>query len=115
VTEIRTARSHGVREKLNSGERTALIQIRSMPGYEVLLDLMEMSCIEQESKLINTPVDRPDSVLAEHRMSKAFWQVFQAVQKKVEFEIALQLGMEADRKAAMDEGDEDPDQILLRP
>jgi hypothetical protein len=116
VSEIRTERTHGLKDQLSSRGRAGLVSIRHSDGYEALLDLMEMCCVEQETRLINVEVENTEKVVAEHKMSKAFWQVFVGLQKKVEVEIALHLGLLEDqqqRKQAADEYDET--QQLLRP
>lgn len=113
---IRTERTHGLREHLNASQRSSLLQVRHMPGYDVLLDLMEKACIEQETRLINVEVDQAETIVAEHRMAKAFWQVFTSLQKKVETEIAIQLGLDDETAARRSEADNyDPAQELLRP
>jgi hypothetical protein len=115
MSTIRTERSHGLQERLNGSERASLVQIRHMPGYEVLLDMMEKACIEQETRLINTPVANARKIVAEHRMSKAFWQVFTSFQRQVETEINIHLGLQAEESQRKASEDEDPDQQLLRP
>lgn len=114
--EIRTDRTHGLKERLPAGARGHLVQIRYMPGYDVILDLIEMCCIEQETRLINVPVEDEKTIIAEHKMSKAFWQVFQAIQKKVESEVNIQLQLDQERKAEQEDSDDyDPEQQMLRP
>jgi hypothetical protein len=114
MNQIRTERTHGLTERLDAAERGALVQLRHTPGYEVLLDLMERACIAQETKLINAPVEDTELILAEHKMSKAFWQVFQTMQQLVETEIDIHLGLESERKAADEAEDSyDPDQEIL--
>lgn len=111
---IRTERTHGTGEDLTEVERGALMQLRYTPGYQVLLDMMERACISQETKLINAEVDEPETILAEHRMSKAFWQVFQSMQKQVEREVAIHLGFEQERKEKKQEAENfEPDQDIL--
>lgn len=113
---IRSERTHGLKERLNAGERAHLLVVRNMPGYQVLLDIMEKACIEQETRLINVPVDNEALIVAEHRMAKAFWQVFTGVQNKVEEEINIHLNLESEKKAAQNEADNyDEDQELQRP
>ena len=91
-SEPRTERSHGLRANLNEGERQGLFNLVQMPGYETLLDIMERACIQQETKLINADASDEVHVLAEHKMSKAFWQVFIAVQKEVQYQVNEFLG-----------------------
>lgn len=116
MSDVRTERSLGLQARLNASQRTSLVQVRHMPGYEVLLDMMEKACIEQETKLINVDTGDEKQIVAEHRMSKAFWQVFVSMQKQVETEISIHLGIEADERARAQEDDElDPDQEILSP
>jgi hypothetical protein len=114
--EIRNERTHGLKATLPPQQRVALLAIREMPGYEALLDLIEMCCIEQEGNLVNTPVDQPSSILAEHQFSKAFWQVFTALQRKVEQERAIQDAIDEQRRDHARAADEyDEAQIFVRP
>jgi hypothetical protein len=114
--EIRKARTHGLRERLDPADRGHLLQIRFMPGYEVLLDLIEMACIEQETRLINVPVEDESTIVAEHKMAKAFWQVFQALQRKVNTEVNFQMQLEEESKVNRDDLDNfDEAQRILRP
>lgn len=116
MNEVRTERTHGIRAGLDASARGSLLQIRHMPGYEVLLDLMEQACIEQESKLILSPVSEPDKIVAEHRLAQAYWQVFVTLQQKVERELAEHLGQIADRKYRVEQEESfDEDQQILRP
>lgn len=114
--EIRDERTQGLQERLSPAQRSALLQIRYTPGYEAILDVMEMACIEQETRLINVEVDKPETIVAEHRMAKAFWQVFTAVQKKIEAEINAQLRIEEDAKYERQQANSrDEQQETLRP
>lgn len=90
--------------QLTPAQRGDLFTLRQSPGFTALLDMMEMACVEQESNLINVPATEPDTVLAEHRLSKAFWQVFIHFQKKVQIECDIHLGIkaEADRRVQQD-------------
>ena len=114
--EIRTERTHGLKDALTSRQRAALVSIRHAEGYEALLDLIEMCCIEQETRLINAEVSDTEKILAEHRMAKAFWQIFQGVQKKVEVEIAIHTGLLEDQQYRRQNAEQyDEAQELLRP
>jgi hypothetical protein len=104
----------GLKSKLSTGQQQALYQLSEHPGYAVLLDVMEMACIEQDTRLINTDAAKPEDVLNEHRMSKTFWQIFVAVQKKVAYEREEYLGT-LEKEAAGDvETDEELDMGILR-
>jgi hypothetical protein len=48
---------------------------------------MEQCCIEVESVLINTDADDEKAVLANHKMSKAAWQIFTHFQERIDAEI----------------------------
>lgn len=112
---IRTERTHGIGQRLDASQRASLLQVRYTPGYEILLDLIEQICIEQETRLINQEARDEEGIVAEHRMAKAFWQVFVTLQTKVEVEIAIHLGLEADAKRqAEEEASYDPDQEILK-
>ena len=90
---VRQANTAGLRAQLNSTQRQALFQLTESAGYQVFLDIMEMACVEQDTRLVNSDPAHPETVLAEHRMSKAFWQIFVAVQKKIEYERVEFLGI----------------------
>jgi hypothetical protein len=114
--DIRDERTHGLKDHLTPSQRARLLSLRRSDGYEVLLDLMEMCCIEQETKLINVDVKDESGIIAEHRMAKAFWQVFTSLQKKVEVEVMLHTTAEEEaRLARQEEEGEDPAQRILRP
>lgn len=114
--ETRTERTQGLKERLIPAERAALLQIRHTDGYEVLLDIMEKACVEQETRLINLDVSEEPRILAEHKMAKAFWQVFVALQTKVEVEISIHLAAIADAEQHdVDRENFDPEQEMLKP
>lgn len=66
-------------------------------GWQVALDLMEAAVIEQDTALINAPVEDEAKVLGQHKVAKAAWMFFVDVQKKMQIEInkSLQLELEA--------------------
>jgi hypothetical protein len=85
VLTTRTQRTLSVRDRAFSPEKLQRIARLALdPGYEDLLDIMEMACIEQETALINTPVEQMDRVLGEHCLAKAAWQFFTYIQKQVQ-------------------------------
>jgi len=88
LKEIRTERRYGVTSQLDVQERRALFTLRQHDGWPVLLDVIEMVCIEIETDLINTPAEQELAILAKHKMSKAAWQVFTHLQEKVEDEVS---------------------------
>jgi len=88
---LRTERTFGVTAELRPIQRRNLLAFRNSEVYPDVLDVLEMVCIETETKLINTdPADEP-AVLANHRMAKAAWQMFTHMQQKIEAESQLYL------------------------
>jgi hypothetical protein len=84
--QIRTERSFGVTAELKPNQRRNLFNLVRSEIYPDLLDVLEMVCIETETKLINTDPADKRSVLANHRMAKAAWQMFTHMQTKIEDE-----------------------------
>lgn len=72
---------------LNETQRTHLLSVIQSPGYTVMLDIMERACLQQQTRMVNAPTDNDPMVLAEHKITKAMWGFFIAVQKNVEWEI----------------------------
>jgi hypothetical protein len=103
----------GLRSKLSKMQQGHLYQLSEQPGYQVLLDVIEMACVEQDTKLINADPAQPETVLSEHRMSKAFWQIFVAIQKKVEYEREEFLAIRMKENAPEAVPDEETDQEIL--
>lgn len=89
---IRTERRFGVTAELTAMQRRNLFTVRNSEGWMDVLDVMEMCCIEMETKLINTEPAAESDVLANHRMAKAAWQIFTHLQTKIDDEIAIYLG-----------------------
>lgn len=98
--------------QLTADRRSLLFSLRHHPGYEVFLDMMESVCVEQETTLINAPASETAVVLAEHKMAKAFWQVFVSTQKKIEFECAEHLSAAKRKEEEQDQGDEVSDEQI---
>jgi hypothetical protein len=88
---IRTERRFGVTSQLLPQQRRNLMTVRNGPEWPDVLDVMEMVCIEMESKLINTDAEQELEVLANHKMAKAAWQIFIHLQDKIDSEISLYL------------------------
>jgi hypothetical protein len=86
---VRTERRFGVTASLSPEARRNLVGIRRNYAWDDLLDVLEMVCIETETALINTPADDDKAVLANHKMAKAAWQMFETFQTKVDAEISL--------------------------
>lgn len=91
MSEIRTERRFGVTSNLQPVQRMRLHAIRSSDGWPDLLDVMEMVCIEIETDLINTAAENEAAVLANHKMSKAAWKIFEHLQLKIDSEISQYL------------------------
>jgi hypothetical protein len=91
MIDIRTERRFGVTAELTALQRRNLFVIRNGEGWTDVLDVMEMCCIEMETKLINTEPAAEQDVLANHRMAKAAWQIFTHLQTKIDDEISLYL------------------------
>ena len=83
---IRTERTFGVTAELQPVQRRNLHNLEHSEIYPDLLDVMEMVCIEMETRLINTDAADEASVLANHRMAKAAWQIFTYMQEKIHSE-----------------------------
>lgn len=88
---IRTERRFGVTATLSLEARRNIMQVRNGPEWQDILDVMEMCCIETETRLINTPAEQELEVLANHKMAKAAWQIFTHMQEKIDIEISLYL------------------------
>lgn len=88
---LRTERTFGVTAGLKPTQRRNLTMLKDSELYPDLLDVMEMVCIEVESKLINTDAADESAVLANHKMAKAAWQMFVHMQEKIAQESQLYL------------------------
>jgi len=84
---IRTERRFGVTAQLDPNALRRLYVTRSQDVWGDLLDVMEQCCIEIESTLINTDADDEKAVLANHKMSKAAWQIFTHFQERIDAEL----------------------------
>lgn len=91
MTDIRTERSFGVTGELRPMQRQHLLAFVNSEVYPDVLDVLEMVCIETETKLINTEPANEAEVLANHRMAKAAWQMFTHMQEKIATEAAAYL------------------------
>ena len=83
MNEIRTERTFGVTAELKPRQRQQLTLFLDSEVYKDVLDVLEMVCIETETKLINTDPAKPEEVLANHHMAKAAWQMFTHMQEKI--------------------------------
>jgi hypothetical protein len=88
---IRTERKFGVTAELRPIQQMHLLSLLNSEVWPDLLDVMEMVCIEQETRLINTDAAKEAEVLAEHKMSKAAWMIFTHLQEKVQQQARLYL------------------------
>jgi hypothetical protein len=89
MSDVRTERTFGVTAELKPAQRRNLLALMNSEVYPDLLDVLEMVCIETETKLINTDPAAEAEVLANHRMAKAAWQMFTHMQEKLASETAL--------------------------
>lgn len=103
----------GLRSKLTRMQQGHLYNLSEQPGYQVLLDVIEMACVEQDTNLINADPAEPEKVLTAHMMSKAFWQIFVAIQKKVEYEREEFLAVRRTAETADEPTDEEVDSEIL--
>lgn len=111
---VRQPDTCGIRSKLNKQQQQALHVMSESQGYQVLLDVIEMACIENDAKLINSAPADPEAVLAKHRMSKAFWQIFMAIQKKIEYERNEYLGLQKAKEQPREQEEEVQDTEILQ-
>lgn len=93
--ETRTERTFGVTAELKPIQRRNLLNLRNSEVYPDLLDVLEMVCIEIETALINTDAADEKAVLANHKMAKAAWQMFEHMQQKIDTETKLFLASQA--------------------
>ena len=91
IEEIRTERTFGVTSELKPAQRMRLLALSNSEVYPDVLDVMEMVCIEEETKLINTDPADEAAVLANHKMAKAAWLIFTHLQEKITSEGRLYL------------------------
>jgi hypothetical protein len=91
MAETRTERTFGVTATLRPAQRRNLLALINSEVYPDLLDALEMVCIETETLLINTDAADEPAVLANHKMSKAAWQMFIHMQEKIQAEAMLHL------------------------
>lgn len=88
---IRSERTFGVTAELKPAQRRNLLALINSEVYPDVLDVLEMCCIETETKLINTEPSDESAVLANHRMAKAAWQMFTHMQEKIAAETRVYL------------------------
>jgi|SRR5579872_5180706 hypothetical protein len=91
MTAIRTERRFGVTAQLEPNQRRNLNALRNSEVWDDLLDVLEQTCIEIETDLINTPADEEAAVLANYRMAKSAWKMFTHFQEKIFLESSLYL------------------------
>jgi hypothetical protein len=91
MTAIRNERRFGVTAQLEPNQRRNLNALRNSEVWDDLLDVMEQTCIEVETDLINTSAADENAVLANHKMAKAAWKMFTHFQEKIFSESSLYL------------------------
>jgi hypothetical protein len=96
---IRNERRFGVTAELEPIQRRNLLNMRNSEAWPDVLDVLEMCCIEIETKLINTDAADETAVLANHKLAKAAWVIFTQFQLKIDSEIALFLASVAPKSA----------------
>lgn len=89
MSAVRTARTIGVTQQLAGEDRRNLVQLRTSPLWDSVLNAMERFCIEQESELIRTPVGDDSTILAQHGKAQAAWEMFEHFQLTVLREVQL--------------------------
>jgi hypothetical protein len=80
---VRTERRFGVTAELQPIQRRNLLNVRNSEAWPDVLDVMEMCCIEIESRLINSDPANSEEVLANHKLSKAAWVIFTQFQELI--------------------------------
>lgn len=94
---IREHRTLSVKDQaLTEAELAMLSELSMDPRYQVLLDVMERACIEQETALINCPVEQPERILGEHAVSQAAWKFFTYIQRQVQNAHIHRTGIQAE-------------------
>lgn len=78
--------SQPTKTKLDRLKRESLYQMTQLPGYKVMLELMEMICILQDAHLMAVDAADEKRVLAEHRITQAQWNFFSQIQKQIAYE-----------------------------
>jgi hypothetical protein len=96
---LRTERSFGVTSELKPIQRRNLLNVRNSEAWPDVLDVLEMCCIEIETRLINTDPAKSEEVLANHKLAKAAWVIFTQFQEKIDSEIAVFLASVAPKSA----------------
>ena len=83
MNELRTERTVGVTKKLTPVAMRNLYVLANSETWTDLLDVLEMTVIEIETTLINTPVENKIAVLENHKLSQAAWTIFEKMQMKI--------------------------------
>ena len=91
MSDIRTERTFGVTAELKPAQRMRLLALANSDVFPDVLDVMEMVCIEEETKLLNTDPADEAAVLANHKMAKSAWLIFTHLQEKIQSEAQLYL------------------------
>jgi hypothetical protein len=91
MSAIRTERRFGVTAQLEPHQRRNLNALRNSEVWDDLLDVMEQTCIEVETELLNTSVAEKAAVLARHQSAQNAWKIFTHFQEKILLESSLYL------------------------
>ena len=65
--------------RLGEGERAQLVALRQLPGFQILLNLMEAEVSKFAENLINTKAGQESEILANHYLAKAAAQFYQGL------------------------------------
>jgi hypothetical protein len=86
MLSVRTTRTLKATDiKLTPEQIGHLAQLALDPRYATLLDLMEASCIQLDTAMINVTPGEPEAVLGAHAVSRGAWLFFTYVQKQVQY------------------------------
>lgn len=98
--DIRKGYSGRVKTKLDPAEVGQLRGMLGMPGYQIVLDILESTCIMQETALLRVTPGDTKKIIAMHSKAQVAWEMFEDFQKRIAGEI--QLMNEADAAALRD-------------
>lgn len=69
----------GAGYRLNEGERGQLVALRQMPGFQILLNIMESEVAKFSNAWINISAEKDAEILASHKLAKAASQFYQGL------------------------------------
>lgn len=70
--------------KFTAEDQIAVKQLTNMPGWSVLLQIMEDECEVATTRLLQSNNANRDEVIANHAMARAKYSFFEHIQKEVE-------------------------------